>query len=152
LVIKKKRFFILLVYNNILLKLKYRIYYKKDNIKLEDILVKVSSLNNLLIAFNLIKENINYFKFFELKKLSEDLYRGQFIFNPIQYILVLKRDNFFYFLIPSFVDKLVHQAIKQQLEIIFEFFISNYSYGFRVNTYIHNIILKDFKLKYKDYK
>jgi len=118
--------------------------------KITNILKRVASINNLIVAYDKIKLNLGNITprviretLVEMRKvklgdLSADLNRGRFRFKPARPVMTPKRFGGERPLpISSSSDKIVHQAIKQQLELVFEPLFMERSHGFRPNRGCH---------------
>lgn len=123
--LSKNNFFCVIYYN-------FFFFRTKGGLKVTNMLSKISSMNNILVSFYFINSSYNIVvNVGILKFLSKDLYVGRFLFSPVQYILVSNKNKFFFAPIPSFADKLVIQAIGQQLRLVIEFFkgLGNFYYN-----------------------
>jgi len=132
-----------------------KLFSNKEELKVVDILSKISSINNMLVSFYYINNYNIIVDIGILKFLSEDLYNGRFFFSPVQYIVGFKKSDFFFYPIFSFADKLIDQAIRQELKLVFEFFKGcrvcyniNSNYYLKDNNfvYIWEGIINDFKI------
>jgi len=121
-----------------------------DDNKITNILKQVGSLINLLAAYDTIKskpgnitpgvdnKTLDGMRIEKLCKLSSDLLRGRFLFKPSRRVIIPKKAGGERPLsIPSPLDKVVHQAIRQQLNMVFEPLFINSSHGFRPNRGCH---------------
>lgn len=84
------------------------------------------------------KETLDGIRKEKLVNLSSELLRGRFAFKPARRVIIPKKSGGQRPLsIPSPIDKLVHQAIRQQLNIIFDPLFMDRSHGFRPNRGCH---------------
>lgn len=118
--------------------------------KISNILVKVGAVDNLMAAYDTIKskpgnitvgvrnETLDGISKIKLEKLSSELIRGRFKFQPSRRVIIPKKSGGERPLsIPSPIDKIVHQAIKQQLELVFDPLFLECSHGFRTGRGCH---------------
>lgn len=121
-----------------------------------ELLEKILSKDNMNMAFRRVKVNngasgidgktvdelLQYLKE-NGDQLKEDIRKG--IYNPkaVRRVEIPKADGSKRKLgIPTVVDRVIQQAISQQLSIIYEPIFSENSYGFRPNRSCHDAILK----------
>ncbi len=118
--------------------------------KITNILAKVSSIDNLIAAYDAIKskpgnitpgirsETLDGITKGKLELLSSELIRGRFKFKPSRRVIIPKKSGGERPLsIPSPIDKVVHQAMKQQLDLLFNPIFYDCSHGFRPERGCH---------------
>jgi len=131
-----------------------------------EILDKILSRDNMNLAFKRVKANkgasgIDEMQVDELlqylkengERIKEDIRNG--IYNPkaVRRVEIPKTDGSKRKLgIPTVVDRVIQQAIAQQLSEIYEPIFSENSYGFRPNRSCHNAILKAKEIINNGYK
>lgn len=121
-----------------------------------ELLERILSTDNMNLAFKRVKANkgasgIDNMKVDELlqylkengTQLREDIRNGKYNPKAVRRVEIPKADGSKRKLgIPTVVDRVVQQAIAQQLSIIYEPIFSENSYGFRPNRSCHDAILK----------
>ena len=121
-----------------------------------ELLEKILSKDNLNMAFKRVKANkgasgIDDMKVDELlqylkengKQIKEDIRNGKYNPKAVRRVEIPKADGSRRKLgIPTVVDRVIQQAIAQQLSKIYEPIFSKNSYGFRPNRSCHDAILK----------
>jgi len=129
------------------------------NGKVINILNKVSSLNNLITAYNTIKSKpnninlkinlnpLNNIRKKKLENLSSELLSGRFQFKPLQQIVNSKKKKKI-LIVPSLIDKLVHQSIKQQLDLLFNPLFKKISYELH-SKQRHHTTFNQIKIEFK---
>jgi len=113
----------------------------------------ISSKEFLLIAYNKLKsksgnmtpginkETIDGTNFNKIESLSKSLKNESFNFSPVNRIWIPKKNGKLRPLgIPTFSDKLVQEAIRTLLELIYESKFSETSHGFRPNRSTHTAL------------
>lgn len=114
-----------------------------DN-KIINILKTIADLENLKLAYYTIKSKpgnitpgldgmtLDGISIEKLEKISSDILRGRFKFKTLKRIEIESPPGKVRRLtVPTPMDKVVHQAIKQRLELIFEPIFEENSFGFR---------------------
>lgn len=131
-----------------------------------ELLEKILSRDNMNIAFKRVKANkgaggIDNMQVDELlqylkgngNQLKEDIRNGKYNPKAVRRVEIPKADGSKRKLgIPTVVDRVIQQAIAQQLSIIYEPKFSENSYGFRQNRSVHDAILKAKEIMNKGYK
>ena len=131
-----------------------------------ELLEKILSRDNMNIAFKRVKANkgasgIDNMQVDELlqylkgngNKLKEDIRNGKYNPKAVRRVEIPKTDGSKRKLgIPTVVDRVIQQAISQQLSIIYEPIFSENSYGFRRNRSCHEAILKAKEIMNEGYK
>ena len=123
----------------------------KDNLNLEYKRVKAnkgaSGIDNMQVdeLLQYLKENGD--------QLKEDIRKGKYNPKAVRRVEIPKADGSKRKLgIPTVVDRVIQQAIAQQLSKIYEPIFSENSYGFRPNRSCHDAILKAKEIMNKGYK
>lgn len=122
----------------------------RRDLKITNILKQIGSLENLIAAYGAIKskpgnitpgvsiETLDGVRKLKLQNLSSELLRGRFRFDPSRRVMIPKAAGGERPLsIPSPMDKLVHQAISQQLNLVFDPLFLDRSHGFRPKRGCH---------------
>lgn len=131
-----------------------------------ELLEKILSKDNMNKAFKRVKANkgasgIDDMKVDELlqylkgngKQIKENIRNGKYNPKAVRRVEIPKADGSKRKLgIPTVVDRVVQQAIAQQLSIIYEPIFSENSYGFRPNRSCHDAILKAREIMNNGYK
>lgn len=131
-----------------------------------EILEIILSKDNMNLAFKRVKANkgasgIDDMKVDELlqylkengNQIKEDIRKGKYNPKAVRRVEIPKADGSKRKLgIPTVVDRVIQQAIAQQLSIIYEPIFSENSYGFRPNKSCHDAILKAKEIMNKGYK
>ena len=87
------------------------------------------------------------------KQIKEEIRNGKYNPKAVRRVEIPKADGSKRKLgIPTVVDRVIQQAIAQQLSIIYEPIFSENSYGFRPNRSCHNAILKAKEIMNDGYK
>lgn len=121
-----------------------------------ELLEKILSRDNMNLAFKRVKANkgasgIDNMKVDELlqylkengEQIKEDIRKGKYNPKAVRRVEIPKADGSKRKLgIPTVVDRVIQQAIAQQLSIIYEPIFSENSYGFIANRSCHDAILK----------
>ena len=121
-----------------------------------ELLEKILSRDNMNLAFKRVKANngasgIDNMAVDELlqylkengEQIKEDIRNGKYNPKAVRRVEIPKADGSKRKLgIPTVVDRVIQQAISQQLSIIYEPMFSENSYGFRPNRSCHDAILK----------
>ena len=131
----------------------------KDH-KIINLLARVASMENLVVAYDKIKskpgnitpgitgETLDGMRMKKLEQLAEAVHRGRFQFMPARRVMVPKKNGGERLLsIPSPKDKIVHQAIRQQLRLVFDPLFSDHSHGFRPKRGCHRAF-NDIKMRF----
>jgi retron-type reverse transcriptase len=111
--------------------------------KITDILARVGSPKNLMEAHKVIKSNPDNISLElgpeTLDTLSSNIIRGRFKFYPPQHVIAPQKSREKRpFSIISSTDKIVYQAIKQQLHLLFGGPLLGYSHRFRPSRSCHS--------------
>lgn len=131
-----------------------------------ELLEKILSKDNMNTAFKRVKANkgasgIDDMKVDELlqylkengEQIKEDIRNGRYNPKAVRRVEIPKADGSKRKLgIPTVVDRVIQQAIAQQLSIIYEPIFSENSYGFRPNRSCHDAILKAKEIMNNGYK
>lgn len=131
-----------------------------------ELLEKILSRDNMNIAYKRVKANkgasgIDDMQVDELlqylkengNQLKEDIREGKYNPKAVRRVEIPKADGSKRKLgIPTVVDRVIQQAIAQQLSKIYEPIFSENSYGFRPNRSCHDAILKAKEIMNKGYK
>lgn len=131
-----------------------------------ELLEKILSSDNMNSAFKRVKANkgasgIDDMKVDELlqylkengEQIKEDIRKGKYNPKAVRRVEIPKTDgNKRKLGIPTVVDRVVQQAIAQQLSKIYELMFSENSYGFRSNRSCHDAILKAKEIMNNGYK
>ncbi len=131
-----------------------------------ELLERILSKDNMNLAFKRVKANkgasgIDDMKVDELlqylkengKQIREDIRNGKYNPKAVRRVEIPKADGSKRKLgIPIVVDRVIQQAIAQQLSKIYEPIFSENSYGFRPNRSCHNAILKAKEIMNNGYK
>lgn len=131
-----------------------------------ELLEKILSSDNMNIAFKRVKANkgasgIDDMQVDELlqylkengEQIKEDIRKGKYNPKAVRRVEVPKTDGGKRKLgIPTVVDRMVQEAIAQQLSKIYEPIFSENSYGFRPNRSCHDAILKAREIMNNGYK
>ena len=131
-----------------------------------EILEKILSRDNMNLAFKRVKANkgasgIDNMTVDELlqylkengKQIKEDIRKGKYNPKAVRRVEIPKADGSKRKLgIPIVVDRVIQQAIAQQLSIIYEPIFSENSYGFRPNRSCHDAMLKAKEIINNGYK
>lgn len=131
-----------------------------------ELLEKILSKDNMNLAFRRVKANkgasgIDDMKVDELlqylkengEQLKEDIRNGKYNPKAVRRVEIPKADGSKRKLeIPTVVDRVIQQAIAQQLSIIYEPIFSENSYGFRPNRSCQDAILKAKEIMKNGYK
>lgn len=131
-----------------------------------ELLEKILSKDNLNLAYKRVKANkgasgIDNMQVDELlqylkengDQLKEDIRKGKYNPKAVRRVEIPKADGSKRKLgIPTVVDRVIQQAIAQQLSKIYEPIFSENSYGFRPNRSCHDAILKAKEIMNKGYK
>ena len=131
-----------------------------------EILEKILSKDNMNLAFKRVKANkgasgIDDMTVDELlqylkengEQIKESIRNGKYNPKAVRRVEIPKADGSKRKLgIPTVVDRVIQQAIAQQLSIIYEPIFSENSYGFRPNKSCHDAILKAKEIMNKGYK
>ena len=131
-----------------------------------ELLEKILSRDNLNLAFKRVKANkgasgIDNMKVDELlqylkengDQIKEDIRNGRYNPKAVRRVEIPKTDGSKRKLgIPTVVDRVIQQAVAQQLGIIYEPIFSENSYGFRPNRSCHDVILKAKEIMNNGYK
>ena len=131
-----------------------------------ELLEKILSKDNLNMAFKRVKANkgasgIDDMKVDELlqylkengEQIKENIRKGKYNPKAVRRVEIPKADGSKRKLgIPTVVDRVIQQAIAQQLSIIYEPIFSENSYGFRPNRSCHDAILKVKEIMNNGYK
>lgn len=131
-----------------------------------ELLEKIISKDNMNIAFKRVKTNkgasgIDNMQIDELlqylkengEQIKEDIRKGRYNPKAVRRVEIPKTDGSKRKLgIPTVVDRVIQQAVAQQLSIIYEPIFSENSYGFRPNRSCHNAILKAKEIMNNGYK
>lgn len=131
-----------------------------------EILEKILSKDNMNTAYKRVKANkgasgIDDMKVDELlqylkengNQIKEDIRNGKYNPKAVRRVEIPKTDGSKRKLgIPTVVDRVIQQAIAQQLSIIYEPIFSENSYGFRPNRSCHDAILKAKEIMNEGYK
>ena len=131
-----------------------------------ELLERILSKDNMNLAFQRVKANkgasgIDDMKVDELlkylkengKQIKEDIRNGKYNPKAVRRVEIPKADGGKRKLgIPTVVDRVIQQAIAQQLSIIYEPIFSENSYGFRPNRSCHGAILKAREIMNNGYK
>lgn len=141
---------------------------KKIDTKTEtnELLEKILSKDNMNMAFKRVKANkgasgIDDMKVDELlqylkengDQIKENIRKGKYNPKAVRRVEIPKSDGSKRKLgIPTVVDRVIQQAIAQQLSRIYESKFSENSYGFRANRSCHDAILKAKEIMNNGYK
>lgn len=131
-----------------------------------ELLEEILSKDNMNTAFKKVKANngasgIDDMKVDELlqylkengKQIKEDIRNGKYNPKAVRRVEIPKADgNKRKLGIPTVVDRVIQQAIAQQLSKIYEPIFSENSYGFRQNRSCHDAILKAKEIMNDGYK
>ncbi len=131
-----------------------------------ELLEKILSKDNMNMAFKRVKANkgasgIDDMKVDELlqylkengKQIKEDIRNGKYNPKAVRRVEIPKADGSRRKLgIPTVVDRVIQQAIAQQLSKIYEPIFSENSYGFRPNRSCHDAVLKAKEIMNNGYK
>lgn len=131
-----------------------------------EILEKILSRNNMNLAFKRVKANkgasgIDNMTVDELlqylkengEQIKEDIRKGKYNPKAVRRVEIPKADGSKRKLgIPVVVDRVIQQAIAQQLNIIYEPIFSENSYGFRPNRSCHDAMRKAKEIMNNGYK
>ena len=131
-----------------------------------ELLEQILSKDNLNLAYKRVKANkgasgIDNMQVDELlqylkengDKLKEDIRKGKYNPKAVRRVEIPKADGSKRKLgIPTVVDRVIQQAVAQQLSKIYEPIFSENSYGFRPNRSCHDAILKSKEIMNKGYK
>lgn len=131
-----------------------------------ELLERILSKDNMNMAFKRVKANkgasgIDNMKVDELlqylkengKQIKEEIRNGKYNPKAVRRVEIPKTDGSKRKLgIPTVVDRVIQQAIAQQLSIIYEPIFSENSYGFRPNKSCHDAILKAKEIMNNGYK
>ncbi len=124
-----------------------------NNIKVTNILARVASLENLIAAYKAIKPKPNNsapsptpeirdkVTIQKLQVLSSDILNYRFEFkSSYQAIAPGPQANVPPLITPSFINKIVRQSIKQQLDLLFDPLFLDCSHGFRPGRRRHSAL------------
>lgn len=131
-----------------------------------ELLEKILSKDNMNLAFKRVKANkgasgIDNMTVNELlqylkengKQIKESIREGKYNPKAVRRVEIPKADGSKRKLgIPTVVDRVIQQAIAQQLSIIYEPIFSENSYGFRSNRSCHDAILKAKEIMNNEYE
>mgnify|MGYP001625503998 CR=1 FL=1 len=131
-----------------------------------ELLEKILSKDNLNLAYKRVKANkgasgIDDMQVDELlqylkengEQIKEDIRKGEYNPKAVRRVEIPKADGSKRKLgIPTAVDRVIQQAIAQQLSKIYEPIFSENSYGFRPNRSCHDAILKAKEIMNNGYK
>lgn len=131
-----------------------------------ELLEKILSSDNMNLAFKRVKANkgtsgIDDMQVDELlqylkengEQIKEDIRKGKYNPKAVRRVEIPKADGSKRKLgIPTVVDRVIQQAIAQQLSKIYEPIFSENSYGFRPNRNCHDAILKAKEIMNDGYK
>ena len=131
-----------------------------------ELLEKILSKDNMNLAFKRVKANkgtsgIDNMTVDELlqylkengNQLRESIRTGKYNPKAVRRVEIPKADGSTRKLgIPTVVDRVIQQAVAQQLSIIYEPIFSENSYGFRPNRSCHDAILKAKEIMNNGYK
>lgn len=131
-----------------------------------ELLEKILSKDNMNLAYKRVKANkgaggIDDMKVDELLKylkengdqIKEDIRNGKYNPKAVRRVEIPKADGSKRKLgIPTVVDRVIQQAVAQQLSKIYEPMFSENSYGFRPNRSCHDAILKAREIINNGYK
>lgn len=131
-----------------------------------ELLEKILSKDNMNLAFKRVRANkgasgIDDMTVDELlqylkengNQLKESIRNGKYNPKAVRRVEIPKADGSKRKLgIPTVVDRVIQQAVAQQLSIIYEPIFSENSYGFRPNRSCHNAILKAKEIMNNGYK
>lgn len=131
-----------------------------------ELLEKILSNENMNLAYRRVKANkgasgIDDMKVDELlqylkengNQLKESIRSGEYNPKAVRRVEIPKTDGSKRKLgIPTVVDRVIQQAIAQQLSVIYEPIFSDNSYGFRPNRGCHDAILKAKEIMNEGYK
>lgn len=131
-----------------------------------ELLEKILSRDNMNVAFKRVKANkgargIDNMQVDELlqylkengNQLKEYIRNGKYNPKAVRRVEIPKTDGSKRKLgIPTVVDRVIQQAIAQQLSIIYEPIFSENSYGFRPNKSAHDAVLKAKEIMNNGYK
>lgn len=131
-----------------------------------ELLEKILSKDNLNLAYKRVKANkgasgIDDMQVDELlqylkengEQIKEDIRKGEYNPKAVRRVEIPKADGSKRKLgIPTAVDRVIQQAIAQQLSEIYEPIFSENSYGFRPNRSCHDAILKAKEIMNNGYK
>lgn len=131
-----------------------------------ELLEKILSRDNMNLAFKRVKANkgasgIDDMTVDELlqylkdngEQIKEDIRNGKYNPKAVRRVEIPKADGSKRKLgIPTVVDRVIQQAVAQQLSIIYEPIFSENSYGFRPNRSCHDAILKAKEIMNNGYK
>lgn len=131
-----------------------------------ELLEQILSKDNLNLAYKRVKANkgasgIDNMQVDELlqylkengDQLKEDIRKGKYNPKAVRRVEIPKADGSKRKLgIPTVVDRVIQQAVAQQLSKIYEPIFSKNSYGFRPNRSCHDAILKSKEIMNKGYK
>ncbi len=131
-----------------------------------ELLEKILSRDNMNVAYKRVKGNkgasgtddmtvdelLQYLKE-NGEQIKEDIRNGRYNPKAVRRVEIPKTDGSKRKLgIPTVVDRVIQQAIAQQLSIIYEPIFSRNSYGFRPNRSCHDAILKAKEIMNNGYK
>lgn len=131
-----------------------------------ELLEKILSKDNMNVAFKRVKGNkgasgiddmivdelLQYLKE-NGEQIKEDIREGRYNPKAVRRVEIPKADGIKRKLgIPTVVDRVIQQAIAQQLSIIYEPKFSENSYGFRPNKSAHDAVLKAKEIMNNGYK
>jgi len=131
-----------------------------------ELLEKILSRDNMNLAFKRVKANkgasgIDNMQVDELlqylkengEQIKEDIRKGKYNPKAVRRVEIPKTDgNKRKLGIPTVVDRVIQQAVAQQLSKIYELIFSENSYGFRPNRSCHDAILKVKEIMNNGYK
>ena len=131
-----------------------------------ELLEKILSKDNMNLAFKRVKANkgaggIDDMTVDELlqylkengEQIKEDIRKGKYNPKAVKRVEIPKADGSKRKLgIPTVVDRVIQQAVAQQLNIIYEPIFSENSYGFRPNRSCHDAIFKAKEIMNNGYK
>ena len=131
-----------------------------------ELLEKILSKDNMNLAYKRVKANkgasgIDDMQVDELlqylkengEQIKEDIRKGEYNPKAVRRVEIPKADGSKRKLgIPTVVDRVIQQAIAQQLSKIYEPIFSENSYGFRPNRSCHDAILKAKEIMNNGYK
>lgn len=114
--------------------------------------IDTKAVTNELLERILSKDNMNL-AFKRVKANKEEIRNGKYNPKAVRRVEIPKTDGSKRKLgIPTVVDRVIQQAIAQQLSIIYEPIFSENSYGFRPNKSCHDAILKAKEIMNNGYK
>ena len=132
----------------------------------DELLEKILSRDNMNLAFKKVKANkgasgIDNMTVDELlqylkengEQIKEDIRNGKYNPKAVRRVEIPKADGSKRKLgIPTVIDRVIQQAIAQQLSIIYEPIFSENSYGFRPNRSCHDAIIRAKEIMNNGYK